>query len=125
MEAGVKLHSASTESSAQLRAERKAEQQMGRRGQGEMGLPRVSSDALPALTGRRCVGTVTERPHLRQAGWYRRNVFSVLVPLGEQGLFYLRRMNYVEEITRETMVIAASPPGRETRPLLSHFPISS
>ena len=36
-EAGVKLYSASTESSAKLRAERKAGQQMGRGGQGEMG----------------------------------------------------------------------------------------
>ena len=37
---GVKPHSASTESSAKLRAERKAGQQMGHGGQGERGDPK-------------------------------------------------------------------------------------
>ena len=63
---------------------------MGRRGQGEMAKAKVSSDAMPALTGRRCVGTVIEVAGFSgKQGGTAESVFSVLVPLGEQGLFYL------------------------------------
>ena len=111
-EAEVKLRSASTESSGLLRAERKAGQQMGRRGQGEMANAKVSSDAMPALTGRRCVGTVIEAA-----------VFSAnkVVPqkcifcpcslrgtrtfclFGNDNRFLERSICYVEEITRKAM----------------------
>ena len=71
-----------------------------------MELSKVSSDALPALTGRRCVGTVMEEfAFCGKQGGTAEYVYSVLVPLGEQGLFYFRKEYcYDEEITGETMV---------------------
>ena len=60
---------------------------MGRRGQRERGSPRVSSDALPALLGRRRVGAGRAVGFTGKQGGTAENVFSVLVPLGEQGLF--------------------------------------
>ena len=67
---------------------------------------KVSSDAMPALTGRRCVGTVTERSdYSGKQGGTAEICLSVLVPLGEQGLFYFRKeYRYDEETTGETMV---------------------
>ena len=53
-----------------------------------MEISKVSSDAMPALTGRRCVGTVIEAADfIGKQGGTAENVFSVLVPFGEQGLF--------------------------------------
>ena len=72
-----------------------------------MEFSKVSSDAMPALTGRRCVGTVIEVvAFLRgKQGGTAESVFSVLVPLGEQGLFYFRKENcYDKEITGKAMV---------------------
>ena len=72
-----------------------------------MAFAKVSSDALPALTGRRRVGAVQSgRFFTGKQGGTAEIVFSVLVPCyGEQGLFYLQRsIHYVEEITRQTMV---------------------
>ena len=60
---------------------------MGRRGQGERERSLVSSDALPALTGRRRVGAGREVGFTGKQGGTAEIVFSVLVPLGEQGLF--------------------------------------
>ena len=78
---------------------------MGRRGQGEMAEARVSSDAMPALTGRRCVGTVQSGRISGKQGGTAEIVFSVLVPHGEQGLFYLaKEYSYDEEITGKAMV---------------------
>ena len=50
-------------------------------------MTRVSSDALPALTGRRRVGAVQSGRISGEQGGTAEIVFSVLVPLGEQGLF--------------------------------------
>ncbi len=71
-----------------------------------MGLPKVSSDAMPALTGRRCVGTVIEVVGFSgKQGGTAEIIFSVLVPLGEQGLFYFRKEYiYDKEITGKAMV---------------------
>ena len=90
----------------ELRAERKAGQQMGRGGQRETGSPRVSSDAMPALTGRRCVGTVIEVAGFSgKQGGTAGICLSVLVPYWEQGLFYLdKEYSYDEEIAGKAMV---------------------
>ena len=62
---------------------------MGRGGQREMAKARVSSDALPALLGRRRVGAAKSGRISGKQGGTAEIVFSVLVPLGEQGLFIL------------------------------------
>ena len=71
-----------------------------------MEFSKVSSDAVPALTGRRCVGIVIEVAGFSgKQGGTAEIILSVLVPLGEQGLFYLvKEYHYGEEITGKTMV---------------------
>ena len=60
---------------------------MGRRGQRERDSSLVSSDALPALLGRRRVGAGRAVGFTGKQGGTAEIVFSVLVPSGEQGLF--------------------------------------
>ena len=77
-----------------------------------MGLPKVSSDAMPALTGRRCVGTVTEAAvcYGKQGGTAEMYFLS-LFPCGNRDFFIsLRSIYYVEEITGQTMVNLTSHP---------------
>ena len=65
-------------------------------------MTRVSSDALPALTGRRRVGAVQSGRISGKQGGTAEIVFSVLVPLGEQGFFILHRKEiyiYIMKIT--------------------------
>ena len=65
---------------------------MGRRGQGEMEFSKVSSDAVPALTGRRCVGTVMRRLILSASRVVPQELsFLSLFPFGGTGIFYLQR----------------------------------
>ena len=112
---GSKADSASTESPAELRAGRKADRQMGRRGQGER-VSLVSSDAMPALFGRRCVGTVQSgRFCKRQTRWYRRICkFCPCSPIGGTRTFlFFPRKEHVYEKSGQTMVkvTMASPWG--------------
>ena len=60
---------------------------MGRRGQGERESSLVSSDALPALPGTRRVCAGRAVGFTGKQGGTAENVVSVLVPIGEQGLF--------------------------------------
>ena len=70
-----------------------------------MEFSKVSSDAMPALTGRRCVGTVQSGRISGKQGGTAEIVFSVLVPFGEQGLFLLaKEYHYDKEITGKAMV---------------------
>ena len=103
--------SASTESSAELRAERKARHQMGRRGQRERLQSLVSTDALPALTGRRCVGTVMSgRIFPASKVVPQEFVFPVLVPpRGNEDFFVFRRFPYEKE-PRQAMAELTIPP---------------
>ena len=62
---------------------------MGRRGQGEMAQARVSSDAMPALTGSRCAGTGLSGRVIPANKVVPQNVDSVLVPQwGSEDFFY-------------------------------------
>ena len=64
-------------------------QQMGRRGRGERAWASVSSDAVPALTGRRRVGAGQSGRGSGKQGGTAGNVFSVLAPPGGVRLFLL------------------------------------
>ena len=67
---------------------------------------KVSSDALPALTGRRCVGTVMRRSEFPANKVVPQKSLFCPCSHGERGLFYFRKeYRYDEEITGETMVI--------------------
>ena len=59
---------------------------MGRRGQGERGNLSIS-DAMPALTGSRCVGTGMSGRIFRQTRWYRRIDILSLFPQGNKDFF--------------------------------------
>ena len=70
---------------------------MGRRGQGEMAKARVSSDAMPALTGSRCVGTgVSGRKPANKV--VPQNIHSVLVPHAGNGGIFLFREEYLMKL---------------------------
>ena len=77
-----------------------------------MDFSKVSSDAMPALTGRRCVGTVQSGRISGKQGGTAEIVFSVLVPFGERGLFYLEKEYlYDKEITGKAMAGLTNPPS--------------
>ena len=72
-----------------------------------MAQAKVSSDALPALTGRRCVGTVMRRSDFsgKQGGTAEIDFLS-LFPIGGTGIFYFQKeYAYAEETTGQTMVM--------------------
>ena len=71
-----------------------------------MAFAKVSSDALPALTGRRCVGTVQSGRILSgKQGGTAELVFLSLFPYGGARTFlFVKEIYYDEEITRQTMV---------------------
>ena len=70
---------------------------------------KVSSDAVPALTGRRCVGTVTERPEFPASRVVPQKVsFLSLFPIGNRGFLYERSFQNDQETSRETMVCLTS-----------------
>ena len=79
---------------------------MGRRGQGEMERSKVSSDAMPALTGRRCVGTVQRWSFYTANKVVPQNVLILsLFPYGNKDFFISERSKlYDQEITGKTMV---------------------
>ena len=74
-----------------------------------MEFSKVSSDAMPALTGRRCVGTVTERSDFPANKVVpQKFVFLSLFPQGNKDFFVERSFHYDQETSRETMVCLTS-----------------
>ena len=67
-------------------------------------MTRVSSDALLALSGRRCVGTVTEWPEVPANKVVPQNIHSVLVLRKKNKDFLHVRSDFYEEESGETMV---------------------
>ena len=79
---------------------------MGRRGQGEMAEARVSSDAMPALTGSRCVGTgQSGRSFPANKVVPQKSYFLSLFPQGNEDIFLLGGIFHDQETTRQAMVI--------------------
>ena len=69
-----------------------------------MEFSKVSSDAMPALTGRRCVGTVTEWPEFPANKVVPQNCFFCPCSLRGTRIFCLEKEYcYDEEITGKAM----------------------
>ena len=101
---GGKAESASTESSAQLRAERKADQQMGRPGRGERGNPSIFR-RIASVNGQPVCWHRAKWPEFSgKQGGTAETTLSVLVPLqGNKDFFISEGIDY-ETITGKTMV---------------------
>ena len=77
-----------------------------------MDLSKVSSDAMPALTGRRCVGTVTEWPDLPANKVVPQKVYFLsLFPSGNKGFFVERSFQNDQETSGKAMAGLTIPPS--------------
>ncbi len=69
-----------------------------------MDFSRVSSDALPALSGKRCIGTVQSGRISGKQGGTAEIVFLSLFPSGNKDFFYGKGVDcYDEKAARQTM----------------------
>ena len=91
---------------------------MGRRGQGERESSSVSSDAMPALTGRRRVGAVMRRSEYsgKQGGTAEIAFLSLLPCMGEQGFFIFERTCSYETAGKTMAALSQFSPSKP-----SHF----
>lgn len=77
---------------------------MGRRGQWEQGFSLSISDAMPALQGRRCVGTVQSGHESGKQGGTAELFILSLFPQGNKDFFYSRkRSDLYDKKSRQTM----------------------